>query len=129
MDYLNVQTVTASLNDANWAGTGDPSLSVLLANAWLSSKGLPQFEVMPTNVLMAGAIIAKAIAKGDLYQGRSEGIVVSKSVKAGDVSSSKTYAAGTAGEPISAAEQQALLLLEPYLVKVKSHRQVSVTRA
>ena len=129
MSYLSIETVTASLNDANWAANGDANLSVMLANAWLAEKRLPLFEVAPPDVLMAGALIAQSIAKGEMYQGRTEGVVVSKSVKAGDVSSSKTYASGTDGEPISQAEQQALLLLAPYLVKTKGYRQVRVERA
>ena len=129
MSYLSIETVTASLDDANWAANGDGHLSVMLANAWLAEKRLPSFEVVPTDVLMAGALIARSIAKGEMYQGRTEGVVVSKSVKAGDVSSSKTYASGTDGEPISQAEQQALLLLAPYLVKTKGYRQVRVERA
>ena len=129
MSYLSIETVTASLQDANWAASGDGHLSVMLANAWLSEKRLPTFEVAPPDVLMAGALIAQSIAKGEMYKGRTEGVVVSKSVKAGDVSSSKTYASGTDGEPISQAEQQALLLLAKYLVKTKGYRQVRVERA
>lgn len=129
MSLLTIESVTASLNDANWASNGNANLSVMLSNAWLSSKSLPNFEIVPTDVLMAGALIAQSIAKGEMYQGRTEGVVVSKSVKAGDVSSSKTYASGTDGEPISQAEQQALLLLAPYLVKTKGYRQVRVERA
>ena len=128
-NYLTIESVTASLNDANWAANGDGHLSVMLANAWLAEKRLPSFEIAPPDVLMAGALIAQSIAKGEMYQGRTEGVVVSKSVKAGDVSSSKTYASGTDGEPISQAEQQALLLLAKYLVKTKGYRQARVERA
>ena len=128
-NYLTIESVTASLNDANWASNGNANLSVMLANSWLAEKRLPPFEVAPPDVLMAGALIAQSIAKGEMYQGRTEGVVVSKSVKAGDVSSSKTYASGTDGEPISQAEQQALLLLAKYLVKTKGYRQVRVERA
>lgn len=129
MSLLSIESVTASLQDANWASNGNANLSVMLANSWLAEKRLPPFEVAPPDVLMAGALIAQSIAKGEMYQGRTEGVVVSKSVKAGDVSSSKTYASGTDGEPISQAEQQALLLLAPYLVKTKGYRQVRVERA
>ena len=129
MSLLSIESVTASLQDANWASNGNANLSVMLANAWLAEKRLPPFEVAPPDVLMAGALVAQSIAKGETYQGRTEGVVVSKSVKAGDVSSSKTYAGGTDGEPISQAEQQALLLLAPYLVKTKGYRQVRVERA
>ena len=129
MSLLTIESVTASLQDANWASNGNANLSVMLANAWLAEKRLPPFEVAPPDVLMAGALVAQSIAKGEMYQGRTEGVVVSKSVKAGDVSSSKTYASGTDGEPISQAEQQALLLLAPYLVKTKGYRQARVERA
>lgn len=129
MSLLTIESVTASLQDANWASNGNANLSVMLANSWLAEKRLPPFEVAPPDVLMAGALVAQSIAKGEMYQGRTEGVVVSKSVKAGDVSSSKTYASGTDGEPISQAEQQALLLLAPYLVKTKGYRQVRVERA
>ena len=129
MSLLSIESVTASLQDANWASNGNANLSVMLANAWLAEKRLPLFEIAPPDVLMAGALIAQSIAKGEMSQGRTEGVVVSKSVKAGDVSSSKTYASGTDGEPISQAEQQALLLLAPYLVKTKGYRQVRVERA
>lgn len=129
MSLLTIESVTASLQDANWASNGNENLSVMLANAWLAEKRLPPFEVAPPDVLMAGALVAQSIAKGEMYRGRTEGVVVSKSVKAGDVSSSKTYASGTDGEPISQAEQQALLLLAPYLVKTKGYRQVRVERA
>ena len=128
MSLLTIESVTASLQDANWASNGNANLSVMLANAWLAEKRLPPFEVTPPDVLMAGALVAQSIAKGEMYQGRTEGVVVSKSVKAGDVSSSKTYASGTDGEPISQAEQQALLLLAPYLVKTKGYRQARVER-
>ena len=129
MSLLTIESVTASLQDANWASNGNANLFVMLSNSWLAEKRLPPFEVAPPNVLMAGALIAQSIAKGEMYQGRTEGVVVSKSVKAGDVSSSKTYASGTDGEPISQAEQQALLLLAAYLVKTKGYRQVRVERA
>ena len=129
MSLLTIESVTASLQDANWASNGNANLSVMLANAWLAEKRLPPFEVAPPDVLMAGALVAQSIAKGEMYQGRTEGVVVSKSVKAGDVSSSKTYASGTDGEPISQAEQQALLLLAKYLVKTKGYRQARVERA
>ena len=129
MSLLSIESVTASLQDTNWASNGNANLSVMLANAWLAEKRLPNFEIVPADVLMAGALIAQSIAKGEMYQGRTDGVVVSKSVKAGDVSSSKTYASGTDGEPISQAEQQALLLLAPYLVKTKGYRQVRVERA
>ena len=51
MSYLSIETVTASLNDANWAANGDGHLSVMLANAWLAEKRLPPFEIAPPDAV------------------------------------------------------------------------------
>lgn len=114
MDYVTRDTVTDSLG-ANWAEKGDANLSVMLANAWLNEQGLTTFEGdIPSAVLMAGAQIAQEVVKGNMYQGRTDGVVVSKSVKAGSLATSKTYASGKDGEAISAGEQMALALIAPY---------------
>lgn len=104
----------------------DNERAVMLANAWLKSQNLPDFDTVPDDVLLAGALIAEAVDNDEMYQGRSEGVVVSKSVKAGEVSTSKTYAGGVDGAPISANEQMALALIEPY--KQKLVAQVTVGR-
>lgn len=95
----------------------DDELAVMLANSWLKSHNLPDFDAVPDDVLMAGALVAQAISDGEMYQGRQEGLVVSKSSKAGDVSVSKTYADGVDGRAISQKEQMALVLIAPYLKK------------
>ncbi|WP_323841586.1 MULTISPECIES: hypothetical protein [unclassified Moraxella] len=104
----------------------DNKRAVMLANAWLKQHRLVEFDDVPDDVLMAGALIAEAVADGDMYQGRSEGVVVSKSVKAGEVSTAKTYASGADGMAISANEQMALALIKPYLQKFET--QVMVRR-
>lgn len=115
MDYVTTQTIATSLDDVDWAATGNSSQAVLLANAWLNEKRLIAFDVVPNAVLAAGAYIAQEVIAGKLYQGRKDGIVVSKSVKAGPVTSSKTFAAGADGQAISAGEQMALALIAPYI--------------
>ena len=114
MDYVTTQTIATSLDDVNWAATGNVNQAVLLANAWLNEKRLIAFDVVPNAILAAGAYIAKEVIAGNLYQGRKEGLVVSKSVKAGSVSSSKTYASGVDATAMSAGESMALALIAPF---------------
>lgn len=111
MDYITVAQVDALLG-AGWAGTGDPARAVLMANTWLSAKPLPAFEEVPAAVVQAGAEIAREAASGSLY-GASETGVLSKSVSADGVSSSKTYASNA--RKVTAGEAFALALLAPLL--------------
>lgn len=115
MDYVTNETVTTELDDVNWAATGNATQAVLLANAWLNGKQLGSFEIVPKPILAAGAYIAQEVIAGNLYQGRKDGLIVSKSVKAGPVSSSKTYASGVDGQALSAGESMALALITPYI--------------
>lgn len=111
MDYITVAQVDALLG-AGWAGTGDPARAVLMANTWLSAKPLPAFDEVPAAVVQAGAEIAREAASGALY-GASETGVLSKSVEAGGVSSSKTYS--SSARTVTAGEVFALALLAPLL--------------
>ena len=111
MDYITVAQVDALLG-AGWAGTGDPARAVLMANTWLSAKPLPAFEEVPAAVVQAGAEIAREAASGALY-GASETGVLSKSVEAGGVSSSKTYS--SSARTVTAGEVFAMALLAPLL--------------
>ena len=112
----------------------DPPLDFLsrLCGGEVGGVNPPPFSYFLSR-LCGGEAATSALPLASLFLSRlcggEEGVVVSKSVKAGDVSSSKTYASGTDGEPISQAEQQALLLLAAYLVKTKGYRQVRVERA
>nr|WP_091013267.1 hypothetical protein [Azotobacter beijerinckii] len=111
MDYITTAQVDALLG-AGWAGTGDPARAVLMANAWLSAKPLPEFDEVPAAVVQAGAEIAREAAAGKLYAAAEVG-VLAKSVEAKGVSSSKTYAAGA--RTVTAGEAFAMALLAPYL--------------
>lgn len=114
MNYATIDTVTDVLG-ADWATSGDGNTAVLLANAWLNEKRLSLYDdVVPDSILHAGAYIAKEVVAGNMYQGRKDGIVVSKSVKAGPLTSSKTFASGVDGQAISAGEQMALVLIAPF---------------
>ena len=116
MIYVTAETIAASLDDVDWSATGNEQQAVLLANAWLNQQRLPDYDVVPTEILAAGAYIAKEVIAGNMYQGRSEGVLASKSVKAGSVSSSKTYASGVDGQAMSAGESMALALIKPFKV-------------
>lgn len=116
MNYVTIDTVTDVLG-ADWATNGDGKTAVLLANAWLNEKRLPLYDdVVPDSILHAGAYIAQEVIAGNMYQGRKDGLITSKSVKAGSVSSSKTYASGVDGQAISAGEQMALALIAPFIM-------------
>lgn len=111
MDYVTTAQVDALLG-AGWAGTGDPARAVLMANTWLTAKRLPAFDVVPDAVVQAGAEIAREAASGKLYAATEIG-VLSKSVDAKGVSSSKTYARGA--RKLTAGEVFANALLSQYL--------------
>lgn len=116
MQYVTSDTVTTVLG-ADWAALGNETLAVLMANAWLNQHRLPTYtDVVPNEILAAGAYIAQEVIAGNMYQGRKDGLITSKSVKAGSVSSSKTYASGVDGQAISAGEQMALALIAPFKV-------------
>lgn len=117
MNYVTSETIAASLNDVDWAASGNEQQAVLMANAWLNEQRLPTYaDAVPTEILAAGAYIAQEVIAGTMYQGRKDGLITSKSVKAGSVSSSKTYAEGVDGQAMSAGESMALVLIKPFKV-------------
>ncbi|MFD2641852.1 hypothetical protein [Pseudomonas japonica] len=109
--YISIEQVDDLLG-GGWASQDQKSRSVLMANTWLTNLKLPEFDSVPANVVQAGAEVAKEAAAGNLYQAKETG-VLSKSVGADGVSTSKTYSATS--RAISAGESFALALLAPYL--------------
>ena len=81
--------------------------TLLAVNAWLSRHNIK--KPYHDNVKQAGRL-------GELYQARTEGVVVSKSSKAGDVSVSKTYASGQDGQAMGRYEMMALDLIKPFII-------------
>jgi len=79
-----------------------------MANTWLTNLGLPEFDPVPGDVIQAGAEIAREAAAGNIY-GSVETGVLSKSVDADGVSSSKSYSASS--RKISAGESFAMAQL------------------
>ncbi|WP_336202926.1 hypothetical protein [Pseudomonas guariconensis] len=109
--HITVEQVDALLGPA-WAPDDQKARAVLMANTWLTNLGLPEFDPVPDDVIQAGAEIAREAAAGNIYGSKETG-VLSKSVNADGVSSSKTYSESS--RAISAGESFALALLAHYL--------------
>lgn len=109
--FITVEQVDALLGPT-WAPDDQKARAVLMANTWLTNLGLPEFDPVPDDVIQAGAEIAREAAAGNIYGSKETG-VLSKSVNADGVSSSKTYSESS--RTISAGESFALALLAHYL--------------
>lgn len=109
--YVTVEQVDALLGPT-WAPDDQKARAVLMANTWITNLGLPEFDPVPDDVIQAGAEIAREAAAGNIYGSKETG-VLSKSVNADGVSSSKTYSESS--RAISAGESFALALLAHYL--------------
>ena len=73
-------------------------------------------DVVPEEVKQAGAELAKVAAEGKLYQQKTEGSLEAKTVKAGSVTTSKTFASLDSSKIIAQPSdvQFALALLTPW---------------
>jgi len=115
--YITVADVDALLGSA-WAPEEKKALAVMQANAYLTSLSLVgiDMDAMPEEVKQAGAQLAQAAAAGTLYQQHTEGALEAKTVKAGSVSTSRTYASldRTNASAQPEAIQFALALLTPW---------------
>lgn len=122
MEYITVADVDAALGAA-WAADAEKSRYVAMANAYLNAQTLRPVdpESIPGAIVAAGIELAAAAAAGELYQQKTEGEVMSKSVKAGSVSSSKTFASVTGtSAALPARIQYALALIDPWKASVFS---------
>ena len=91
--YITVADVDAILG-ASWAPDDKKARAVLQANAYLTSLNLVgvDMDAIPDEVKQAGAELAKVASEGKLYQQQTEGSLEAKTVKAGSVTTSKTFA-------------------------------------
>ena len=115
--YIAVADVDATLGPA-WATEDKKSRAVLQANAYLTSLSLAGVDmgVIPDEVKQAGAELAKVAAEGKLYEQKTEGSLEAKTVKAGSVTTSKTFASLDTSKIIAQPGdvQFALALLVPW---------------
>ena len=115
--YITVADVDAILGPA-WAPDGGKAEAVFEANAYLTALNLTGVDMddIPDDVKQAGARLAKCASQGKLYQQQTEGSLEAKTVKAGSVSTSKTFGSidktSTAAQP--SCVQLALALLTPW---------------
>jgi len=109
-EYITIAQVDGLLG-SDWAAEDKKARAVLMANTWLAERLTAAFSEVPDAVVQAGAEIAQLAASGGLY-GAQEREVVSTSVTAGPVQSSKTFKEGS--KALSAAESFALALIKPW---------------
>ena len=115
--YIIVADVDAILGQS-WAAEEKKARAVMQANAYLTSLSLSGIgmEAIPEEVRQAGAELAITAAEGKLYQQRTEGSLEAKTVKAGPVTTSKTFGAIDSSKEAAQPEgvQLALALLAPW---------------
>jgi len=115
--YITVADVDAN-SGTDWTTEDKKAGAVMQANAYLTSLNLVGVDKdnVPDDVKQAGAQLAKCAAEGKLYQQQTEGSLEAKTVKAGSVSTSKTF--GSIDRTSAAAQppcvQLALALLTPW---------------
>lgn len=109
-EYITIAQVDGLLG-SDWTTEDKKARAVLMSNVWLAERLTATFSDVPDVVVQAGAEIAQLAASGGLY-GAQEREVVSTSVTAGPVQSSKTFKEGS--KALSAAESFALALIKPW---------------
>ena|SRR5690554_2832120 len=112
-EYITVAQVDQLLG-TGWEGSGDKSLAVEQANAYLNTLTFKAWEAQPDSVTRAGAELAKESAAGNLFAD-SEGALKRKRVRADTVESEKEYQDGAVAR--SGALRFVDALLSPWLVK------------
>jgi hypothetical protein len=116
--YITVADVDTILG-TDWTTPEKKDRAVMQANAYLTSLNLSgvDMDAIPDEVKQAGAELAKCADDGVLYQQQSSGSLEAKTVKAGSVTTSKTFGAIDSSSTKAQAEgiQFALALLNPWL--------------
>lgn len=117
-NYITVAGVDGVLGP-DWTTPEKKDRAVMQANAYLTSLNLSAIDMyaIPAEVKQAGAELAKCAAEGVLYQQQSSGALEAKTVKAGSVTTSKTFGAIDSSSTKAQAEgiQFAMALLNPWL--------------
>ncbi|WP_434706917.1 protein singed [Pseudomonas sp. D4-18] len=123
--YITVADVDAILG-TDWTAEDKKARAVLQANAYLTSLNLVgvDMDAIPDEVKQAGAELAVVASEGKLYQQHTEGSLEAKTVKAGSVTTSKTFASIDSSKTSSLPDgvQFALGLLQPWRTSAFSFR-------
>lgn len=101
---------------------------LLIVNSYLTARIKRTFDDVPEAIKQAGIELAQGFIKGEILQGRTESVVTSKSVKAGDVSSSKTFSSHEKDKAMGQHEMIAQALIEPFIAKFSGLANLPVIR-
>lgn len=101
---------------------------LLIVNSYLTARIKRTFDDVPEAIKQAGIELAQGFIKGEILQGRTESVVTSKSVKAGDVSSSKTFSTNEKDKAMGQHEMITLALIEPFIAKFSGLANLPVIR-
>lgn len=110
MEFITIAQVD-SLLGVEWTTEDKKPRAVLMANTWLTERVRVVSDPTPDAIVQAGAEIAREAAAGTLY-GAQAREVTETSVKAGSVSTSKTFTEGS--KAMTAGEAFALALIKPW---------------
>lgn len=121
--YITLADVDTILG-STWTTEDKKVRAVMQANAYLTSLKLVgiDMDAIPEDVKLAGAELAQTAALGKLYQQTTEGVLEAKTVKAGSVTTSKTFASFDSSKTIALPDgvQFALALLNPWMASAFS---------
>lgn len=122
LKIVDIQSVFTDQSDS------EKQRVLLIVNAYLQAKNVRFHGVLPEAIKQAGVELAQGFIKGEILQGRTESVVTSKSVKAGDVSSSKTFSTNEKDKAMGQHEMIALALIEPFIAKFSGLANLPVIR-
>ncbi|UHC81664.1 protein singed [Pseudomonas sp. NIBR-H-19] len=121
--YITLADVDTILG-STWTTEDKKVRAVMQANAYLTSLKLVgiDMDAIPEDVKLAGAELAVVASQGKLYQQHTEGSLEAKTVKAGSVTTSKTFASFDSSKTIALPDgvQFALALLNPWMASAFS---------
>lgn len=111
---LNIDDIKSVFTDQNDSAQ---QRILLIVNSYLTARIKRTFVDVPEEIKQAGIELAQGFIKGEILQGRTESVVTSKSVKAGDVSSSKTFSSHEKDKAMGQHEMIAQALIESFIAK------------
>ena len=109
--YVTVDDVTMRMG-AGWWHDAPAERAVMLANLWLTSRGVVFDDSTPDAIKQAGAELASLAGQGKLYTDKQVGLL-SETVQADSVSVSQSFA--SSAKLISAEMQVIEALIKPYI--------------
>ncbi|KLT73257.1 hypothetical protein PL75_03255 [Neisseria arctica] len=109
--YITVADVSERMGGGWWTDVS-PERSVMLANLWLTSRGVVFGGEVPDAVKQAGAELAVLAGSGKLYADKQVGLLA-ETVQADSVSVSQSFSASA--KLITAEMQIIEALIKPYI--------------